>query len=56
MEIATTGEYICTNFKVINKVVLTVVHKQTIYRYRKIKISFPITKIQNNEGGFTGKN
>jgi hypothetical protein len=28
-----------------------------LYRYRKIKISIPISEIvQNNEGGFTGKN
>jgi hypothetical protein len=58
MEIATTGEYICTNFNpVINEVyVLTVVHGDYTATERLKSVS-AITKIvQNNEGGFTGKN
>jgi hypothetical protein len=60
MEIATTGEYICTNFNpVINEVyVLTVVHNGPTYTAtERLKSVSAITKIvQNNEGGFTGKN
>jgi hypothetical protein len=60
MEIATTGEYICTNFNpVINEVyVLTVVHNGATYTAtERLKSVSAITKIvQNNEGGFTGKN
>jgi hypothetical protein len=56
MEIATTGEYICTNFNpVINEVyVLTVVHNRPIYTARRKSVS-AIKIVQNNEGGFTGK-
>jgi hypothetical protein len=60
MEIATTGEYICTNFNpVINEVyVLTVIHNGATYTAtERLKSVSAITKIvQNNEGGFTGKN
>jgi hypothetical protein len=60
MEIATTGEYILCNFNpVINEVyVLTVVHNSRTYTAtERLKSVSPITKIvQNNEGGFTGKN
>jgi hypothetical protein len=50
--------YICSNFiPVINETyTLTVVNGGYLYRYRKIKISIPISEIvQNNEGGFYGK-
>lgn len=58
-EISNTGVYVCTNFKaVINETyTLTVVNKGNTYTATEsLKSVAPITEIiQNNEGGFTGK-
>lgn len=60
IETPKSGEYICSNFiPVINEVyVLTVLHDGATYTAtERLKSVSPITKIvQNNEGGFTGKN
>jgi hypothetical protein len=60
IETPKTGEYICNNFiPVINETyVLTVIHDGATYTAtEKLKSVSPISEIvQNNEGGFTGKN
>lgn len=60
IEAPKTGEYICTNFvPVINETyVLTVIQGGATYTAtEKLKSVAPISEIvQNNEGGFTGKN
>lgn len=60
IETPATGVYICSNFTpVINETyTLTVVHNGATYTAtEKLKSVSPISEIvQNNEGGFTGKN
>lgn len=59
VEIPKTGEYVCSNFKpVLNETyTLTIINKNETYTATEtLKAVTPITKIvQNNQGGFTGK-
>jgi hypothetical protein len=60
IEIPKTGEYVCTNFvpKLNESYSLTVIYNGATYTAtEQLKSVAPITEIvQNNEGGFTGKN
>jgi hypothetical protein len=57
MEIAQRAIYLYNFNPVINEVYVNGSTQRDLYRYRKIEISFSDNKIvQNNEGGFTGKN